>query len=198
MAETAPRPFFRTLHQPSSHRIEMDVAQLFRLLGIAPHVEIVVTRLPERTSFGPPESLRHVLFQHLDRDRKLCSLRLRQQQMNMFKHDDISGDVKAVPFSYVFQGFLKGGSGVWRAQTRCTLIAAKRDEMQTTRLLVSFEAPWHIRIVVACAVTMGRSLPIFEFGSRNGKSKPPPCRAKRDKGGAPAGEKFCEAGLTIC
>jgi len=65
MAETAPRPLLWTLHQPSSHWIAMNIAQLFGLLGVAPHVEIVITWLPQRPALGFSKPPRHILFQHL-------------------------------------------------------------------------------------------------------------------------------------
>ncbi len=171
MAETAPRPLFRTLHQPSPHRIAMDVTQLFRLLGVAPYVEIVIARLPQRTSLRLPQPPRHVLLQHLQRDRKFRSLRLGQQQMNMLRHDDISGNVETVPFPRVFEGLLKDVSGVRRAQTWRTPIAAKRHEMQAAGFLVSLEAPGHLRIVAACALSFESGLAYFSVRFQNREVK---------------------------
>jgi hypothetical protein len=48
--EAAPRPLLRTRHQSSPHRIAMDVAQLVDSLGFAPNIEVVVSRLPERSA----------------------------------------------------------------------------------------------------------------------------------------------------
>jgi hypothetical protein len=43
----------------------------------------------------------------LQRDEKFGSLRLSQQQMNVIRHDHISGNVKAIPLAGIFEGFLK-------------------------------------------------------------------------------------------
>jgi hypothetical protein len=38
---------------------------------------------------------------------KFASFRLSQQQMNVLRHDHISGNVKAIPLAGIFEGFLK-------------------------------------------------------------------------------------------
>lgn len=43
----------------------MNVKQLFRLLGITPYVEVVVTRLPQWSTFGLRQLPGDVLLQHL-------------------------------------------------------------------------------------------------------------------------------------
>src|ERR1700716_3782007 len=47
VAKTAPLPLFRTLAQPSLHRIAMNVTQLLDKLRVIANVEIVVPLLPE-------------------------------------------------------------------------------------------------------------------------------------------------------
>src|ERR1700733_14064884 len=94
MPETAPRPLFRALHQPPPDRIAMNITKLFGLPGVAPHVEIIVAGLPERAALRATQAPGYVLLQHLQRDGKFGSLRLSQQQMNVLRHDHISGNVK--------------------------------------------------------------------------------------------------------
>src|SRR5437867_12413584 len=48
--EAAPLPIFGTRNQISSHRIPMDVPQLLNSLRFSPNIEVVITRLPERTA----------------------------------------------------------------------------------------------------------------------------------------------------
>ena len=107
MPETAPRPLFRALHQPPPDRIAMNITELFGLLGVAPHVEIVIAGLPERATLWATQAPGYVLLQHLQCDGKFGSLRLSQQQMNVLRHDHISGNVKAIPLACIFEGFLK-------------------------------------------------------------------------------------------
>src|SRR5260221_618448 len=47
VAKTAPLPVLRTLAQPSSHPIAMNVAQLLHKLRIISNIEIVMPLLPE-------------------------------------------------------------------------------------------------------------------------------------------------------
>ena len=87
----------------------MHVVQLLRPLLAAPNVEIVEPPLPEtamscvrdvlpqtellrgiaRANFSA-QAARDPLFQHLNHDRQISLLRLAQQQMNVFRHDDVA------------------------------------------------------------------------------------------------------------
>src|SRR5579862_3003652 len=137
MPETAPRPLSRALHQSSPYRIPMNITQLFGLLGVTPHIEIVVTGLPERAALRATQALGDILLQHLQCDGKFGSLRLSQEQMNVLRHDHISCNVKAIPLACIFEGFLKGIAGVRGAQSGRAAIAAERHKMQAARLLGS-------------------------------------------------------------
>ena len=81
----------------------MHVAQLFDPLLLCPHVEVVVARLPKVFAVAdqPP---RHRLFQRLQCSRQRASLWFADQQMHVFRHDDVTTDVKSVPESSSFQG----------------------------------------------------------------------------------------------
>src|SRR5579863_5122137 len=137
MPETAPRPPFRALHQSSSDRVAMNIAQLLGLFGVAPHVEIVIAGLPEWAALRAAQALGYVLLQHLQCDGKLGSLWLSQQQMNVLRHDHISGDVKAVPLAGIFEGFLKYVAGVRGGQSGRASVATECNEMEAARFLVS-------------------------------------------------------------
>src|ERR1700722_1643952 len=106
--------------------------------------------------------------------------------MNMLRHDYISGDVEPVPFPCVFEGLLKDIPGACCAQTRCAIITAESHEMQAAHLLISLQTPGHVRMVVSCARELTGTCVFFATSSGNGKSTPPPCRTKHDKGRAPA------------
>ncbi len=56
MPEAAPGPILRRRHQPPCHRITMHISQLLHALALAPHIEIVVSCLPERSSFTGAQS----------------------------------------------------------------------------------------------------------------------------------------------
>jgi len=91
----------------------MDVAQLLDPLGFAPHVEIVVARLPERRAFGAPQLLRGDLLQHLQRDRQPPAFGFADQQVDVFGHDHISGDEESIPSPHPLQRLLEDCAGLW-------------------------------------------------------------------------------------
>ena len=137
MPETAPGPLLRALYESSSDRVAMNIAQLLGLFGVAPHVEIVVAGLPERAAFGAAQSAGNVLLQHLQCDGKFGSLRLGEEQVDVLRHDHISGNIKAVPLACVFEGFLKYVAGVRGGQSGRAGIATEGDEMEAACFLVS-------------------------------------------------------------
>jgi hypothetical protein len=135
--ETAPGPILRVLHQSSSDRVAMNIAQLLGLFGVAPYVEIVIARLPEWAALRATKALGYVLLQHLQCHGKFGSLRLGQQQMNVLRHDHISGNVKAIPLACIFEGFFEDIAGVRGAQSGRAGIATEGNEMKAACFLVS-------------------------------------------------------------
>ena len=131
----------------------MDVAQLFDALLLAPHVEIVKSRLPETCwqALAANESgllriprlraaeqtPRHGLFDSLDGHRKVLLLRLANQQMDMFRHGHISEDEQFVLRADVLQETEEKVPAPCRSQQRQTTIAAERDEMEVAQSVVS-------------------------------------------------------------
>jgi len=69
--------------------------------------------------------VRHVLFEHLQRDRELGSFWFGDQQMDVLRHDHVSRDVEAVPVSRALKRLFKDVAGSGRAQKRRSPIAAK-------------------------------------------------------------------------
>ena len=64
MPVAAPLPIFRLLNQAAPYGITMKVFQFLNALLCAPHIEVVITRLPKVNSWG--NSVRHVLLEHLE------------------------------------------------------------------------------------------------------------------------------------
>src|SRR5438445_7027815 len=65
VAETRPWPVFRTVDESPCHGIAMNVAQLLGELALAPHVEVVVARLPEGLRGAQRQLARDRLLQRL-------------------------------------------------------------------------------------------------------------------------------------
>src|SRR5271165_3886826 len=83
----------------------------------------------------------------------------------MFGHDCVSGDPAAVPAADAFQFAFEYFTGGNRVEQLHPAIATERDEVQTVLMLVADRLNGHH----------------LEF---YGGGTPPPCRKKRDKGGA--------------
>ena len=91
----------------------MHVAQLLNPLLGRPDIEIVIPRLPKGESTGTgAQLLRHNLFQHLDGHCQTASLGFAHQQVDMFRHDHVTGDVESVPAAHALQGLLEYTSGL--------------------------------------------------------------------------------------
>src|SRR5208337_3701839 len=90
VTKAAPPPVFGMRHQSTLHRIAMKVTQLLDELLLAPHIEIVVTSLPERIRSPQRQSPRDALLQRLHGLSQRALLRLVHQDVNVFGHDDVS------------------------------------------------------------------------------------------------------------
>src|ERR1035437_2072549 len=143
MAKTAPRPIVRTLHQTPLHRITVDVTQLLDPLGLTPNIKVVIARLPQQTALRRTQATRDVLLEDLQRDRKLGPFRFADQQMNVFGHDHVPGEVESIPLPRLLEGLLEDVAGPRCAEKGSALIAAKRHKVQTACFLKALEAPRH-------------------------------------------------------
>ena len=129
----------------------MDVSQFLDSLGPAPDIEIVIARFPERGAFGRAEFVRGILFEHLDHNREILSLRLAYEQMDVFGHDYVSGDVEVVPFAGTFEDFEEGVSRLWSSQELVAALTTKGYEVETAGFLETLETPRHV-VRVLCTV----------------------------------------------
>jgi hypothetical protein len=98
MTEAAPLPLSRPFHQPTLHWIPVQIVQFFRELLLIPDVPVVVSLLPEYTGVGiaqPRHAFRKRQFQQVDCIRQHFLPGLVKQEVNMFRHDDVSVDAQA-------------------------------------------------------------------------------------------------------
>jgi WD40-like Beta Propeller Repeat len=100
--ETAPSPILRTLYKSASDRITMDVAQLLNAFRFAPHRKIVIANLPEPSLTGGLQLAGCDLLKHLNDERKFSALRFADKQMDVLRHDHVSGDERTVPAAHAF------------------------------------------------------------------------------------------------
>jgi len=97
------------------------------------------------------------LFEDLKKGRERISGRLIGEEMNMLRHENISGNMETLfsagllkePFAYILGGAC--------FKERLTTIATEGDEMEVSRLLITLEARWH-----SCA----KSVPFPPFAQK--------------------------------
>src|SRR5271165_1548713 len=127
MAETGPLPILRFRNQPSPDGVSMNIAQFLHELVVFRDVEIVIMRLPEG-SF--PASHRNRQFEGLDRPGQKRARRLVYQQMDMLRHDDVTGYHKQVAEANSLQGIFKEFHRRKGGQVRTTMITTERQEVE--------------------------------------------------------------------
>jgi RHS repeat-associated protein len=158
---TTRRPISRVFHQSSNHRIRVHIIQLFRLLSLAVHIEIVKPRLPERPQWRSrlpkrqshlshtrrpsvlPQFPRHTQLQLLQHRRGRALLRLAHQEMHMFRHHHISEKMKSHLIAHLSQFFHEDVPRARRLQQRQPPIATERNKMQMTFAVVAPQSGRH-------------------------------------------------------
>jgi len=81
----------------------MHVLQLFDCPGRSIYVEVVITPLPKMSYRSGLELSRCLLLQDLHGNRQRGDLRLVGEQMDMLRHEDVSGDDQAIAETDSFQ-----------------------------------------------------------------------------------------------
>ena len=113
----------------------MNVAQLFGEFALAPHVKVVITRLPERLRGAQRQSARDRLLERLQR---LCEphlFRFAHQQVDVLGHDDEAIDEQSVFVAHCLQRSDEEVPRCGRAEFCLTVIAAEGEVVQLTGLL---------------------------------------------------------------
>ena len=82
----------------------MYITQLLDKFPLAPHTEIIISRLPERFhAVRDAKFPRDDLLQHLQAQRKRAPLRFADEQMHVLRHDHVTGNIKPIPLSHSFE-----------------------------------------------------------------------------------------------
>ena len=89
----------------------MHVVELLAELAVGAHVEIVVALLPEMVAAIGEQTAGDPLLQGLQGCGQRVTFGLAQQQMHVFRHDDVSVDVEPVVAANSFECLLEGASG---------------------------------------------------------------------------------------
>src|SRR5438105_14751653 len=110
---------------------------------MAPDVEIVVARLPERLGRPQGKPSCHALLQRLHSLCQRATFRFTHQQMHMFGHDHVTVDAELILLAHPFQRGEERTACDRTHQIRFPTIATKREEMDTMTLLDALQSPWH-------------------------------------------------------
>jgi hypothetical protein len=104
--------------------------------------EVVIARLPERPLCVP----------HCDRELERVHdagdgayLRLAQEEMDVFRHNHVSGDHKPVALADTLQGILKEIAGVYRTEMLEPVITTEGEEVKVPCVFVPDESTRHWR-----------------------------------------------------
>jgi len=158
VAKTAPFPVFRTFTQsrlywlsPSKPKAGSlgtpdcdECSEAFQRTAVITNVEIVVPFLPEmlRIADQPP---RHALLQRFQRRGKRLPLRFAHQNMNVFRHHDVSVNAKLETSPHSFQRSLEHSPLRVCRKQRATMVAAECHEMTVSGLVKTLQSPRHRR-----------------------------------------------------
>ena len=145
----------------------MHVPQLLHPLLGRPYVKVVESRLPERPAqpflpeqvalprVSPPflrqERLSRALLQHLHHGRRIPNLRLTHQQMNMFRHDNVSDHHKAVANARLFKNRKKAVPRLRGVQQRQSPITRRSDKVQVMSAVGTMQAAGHDKPMLQAA-----------------------------------------------
>jgi len=134
------RPILRLIHQSSSNRVQVHVAQLLLPLFWVMDVEVVVTRLPERPLLGLDRDRQ---FHRLNGLREQREFRLVHHQVNVFGHQDVTGDDEAVTQPHRLKRLLEERLRRRRLQKRLAAIAAPGQVMKAAGVVIAHQSLSH-------------------------------------------------------
>jgi len=166
-AEAAPFPIFGTLYQSALDRIAMHVSQLLDEFAITVNVEVIKPLHPEGIRIENRTWTAHFCLglevayraklpaRECDLDcsnhyRTVRDIRLRDQQMDMLGHDDVSTDCEAVLRSHLLKHIQKEIAPLRGGEERFPSVTAERDEVESAGVVVSFQTPGHDARVFPC------------------------------------------------
>lgn len=171
--EAAPRPVFRFRNQAALHGVPVHVPKLLDALAVCPNIEVVVTRIPEGRAWA--EFPRCGLLEDLEGGSQRAAFRLADEQVDMFRHDDVAANDEAIPAADLLEGLLENVAGQRRVEQGATAVATEGDEVEAAGLLISLEPLRH-----------GTGVSVLRSMDRDWRHGPHPIVQNRDdKGGAP-------------
>ncbi len=120
----------------------VDVIEFLHPLSVVSNIEIVIASLPEvfRIADQPP---RYSLLQRLQRFRQGAALRLADQKMNVFRHDNIPVQAKPEASAHALQSRFEGSFCQIVCEQRLTMVAGEGNKVAVSGLLKTAQSPRH-------------------------------------------------------
>src|SRR5262249_42530851 len=143
----------------------MDMPKLLHTFAFTPNRKTIVAGLPEVRRSRRLQLARGDLLEHLNDDGECVALRFADEQMNVFGHYHITGDVAAVPAPNSFEFALEGLSRCNRIENRHATITAGSYETLAPLLLIAFGLRSHCDgILIPNGVPPSRKKPARRVG----------------------------------
>ena len=120
----------------------MKIPQLFLKLSAIPYIEVVVALLPE-VIFLADHAAGDALLQTLHGIRQRRALRLTQQQVDVFRHHNISEDAKGKLAPHTLQSFLKNLRRSCLRKQRTAAMTGECEEVCLSGFVKALKAPRH-------------------------------------------------------
>src|SRR6266566_4546362 len=136
----------------------MHIAQLLDALAITPHVEIIKSPLPHMfgyfaeqcplPSYSPlahlsQHSPREPLRQRLHHLRRITFLWFADQQMHMFRHNDVTNHYDNIALAHLLQNFEQQVAATSAGEPVLAVIATASDEMEMIVAVVALRMAGH-------------------------------------------------------
>src|ERR1700728_2287977 len=139
----------------------MHVSQFLYALLRSPYIEVVETSLPEWSaqnviSRQPPnvrinplvvgqQCASRALFQHLHHSRRTSDVRFGDEQVNVFRHDDVSDNYEPVALPGRLQNRKEAIAARWCAKKRQAVITGTSNEVQMMSAVRAMQAAGHYK-----------------------------------------------------
>jgi len=138
----------------------VHVAQLYHTLLLGKHNEIVKATLPNMphgdgctpkricpgTGFGakfPQQPMGEGLFQSGQHQRRISTLRLGEEKMNMLRHDHVTDDYKLMTLADLLHGFEKQIARAGCAEKGTALITTCGNKVRVSSAVVAVQVGGH-------------------------------------------------------
>jgi hypothetical protein len=149
-AGTAPFPVVLAANEAASDRVLVHVVKLFSGFLFGPDIEVVKAALPDLSRQGFvcfPQIFRGALFDDLKDRRWQCHLSFVNQQMEVFRHNDVAENPELILQAGFFEDLQEDVAASWAAQDGKTVITAAGDEVEVSYSVISCESRGHFRSI---------------------------------------------------